>query len=165
MGISRTSPSQLEHNSWSDAQPPDGIVPGLFNMTTSLLDSTPMRHRSQLSNYSDIATLLTGLGLGHHIQHFVNAEIDMSVFPTLNEQDLINLGIKALGARRRIMMAIQNMNQLANMQQDHLMQQQQHQQNNNNQQSSSSSPPTPLRGFRFNGSAAPGDERRSSGGT
>lgn len=163
MGISRTSPSQLEHNSWSDAQPPDGIVPGLFNMTTSLLDSTPMRHRSQLSNYSDIATLLTGLGLGHHIQHFVNAEIDMSVFPTLNEQDLINLGIKALGARRRIMMAIQNMNQLANMQQDHLMQQQ-HQQNNNNNQQSSSSPPTPLRGFRFNGSAAPGDERRSSGG-
>ncbi|XP_070492413.1 protein bicaudal C isoform X2 [Chironomus tepperi] len=161
MGISRTSPSQLEHNSWSDAQPPDGIVPGLFNMTTSLLDSTPMRHRSQLSNYSDIATLLTGLGLGHHIQHFVNAEIDMSVFPTLNEQDLINLGIKALGARRRIMMAIQNMNQLANMHQDHIQQQQ-----NNSQQSSSnqhSSPPTPLRGFRFNGSAAPGDERRSSG--
>lgn len=165
MGISRTSPSQLEQNSWSDAQPSDGIVPGLFNMTTSLLDSSPMRHRSQLSNYSDIATLLTGLGLGHHIQHFVNAEIDMIVFPTLNEQDLINLGIKALGARRRIMMAIQNMNQLANMQQDHMM----HSQNTSQQSTSSSnsiqhtSPPTPLRGFRFNGSAAPGDERRSSG--
>lgn len=97
MGISRTSPSQLENQSWTDSQPCEGAVPGLFNMTTSLLDTTPMRNRSQLSSYHDIATLLTGLGLGHHIQLFVKAEIDMSVFPTLNEQDLINLGIRALG--------------------------------------------------------------------
>jgi protein bicaudal C len=152
MNLSRTSPSQMESlqstNAWIESQPPDGTVAGLFNLTTSILESTPVRQRNQLSKYNDIATLLTGLGLEHHIHHFINAEIDMTVFPTLTEPDLINLGIKALGARRRILMAVQGM--CANIQQE-MMQQ-------------ASSPPTPLRGLRFNGSAAPGDERRSSSG-
>jgi protein bicaudal C len=73
-------------------------------MTTSLLDSTPARTRAQLSKYNDIETLLTGIGLQHHVQNLIDGEIDMTVFPTLTETDLINLGIKPLGARRRIMM-------------------------------------------------------------
>jgi hypothetical protein len=73
-------------------------------MTTSLLDSTPARQRRQLSKYNDIETLLTGIGMQHHVQHFIDGEIDMTVFPTLTESDLINLGVKPLGARRRIMM-------------------------------------------------------------
>jgi protein bicaudal C len=120
-------------------------------MTTTLLDSTPARQRSQLSKYTDIETLLTGIGLQHHVQHFIDGEIDMTVFPTLTEQDLINLGIKPLGARRRIMMAVQEMASRINIQHE-MMQQQQVQH---------TSPPTPL---RFNGSVAPGDERRSSNG-
>lgn len=153
-GISRTSPTPLENahsgNSWIDSHPSD--VAGLFNMTTSLLDSTPTRQRNQLSKYTDIETLLTGIGLHHHVQHFIDGEIDMTVFPTLTEQDLINLGIKPLGARRRIMMAVQEMASRLSIHQD-LMNQQppiQH-----------TSPPTPL---RFNGSVAPGDERRSTSG-
>lgn len=80
------------NNTWIDAQS-EGIVGGLFNMTTSLLDSTPNRQRHQLSKYNDIETLLTGIGLQHHVQHFIDGEIDMTVFPTLTEQDLINLGV------------------------------------------------------------------------
>lgn len=134
-----------------DAQPSEGAVGGLFNMTTSMLDSTPVRHRQQLSKYNDIETLLTGIGLQHYVQHLIDGEIDMTVFPTLTEPDLLNLGIKALGARRRIMMAVQEMSSRINFQHD-VMQQ---------QQNAHTSPPTPL---RFNGSVAPGDERRSSNG-
>jgi protein bicaudal C len=120
-------------------------------MTTSMLDSTPVRQRNQLSKFNDIETLLTGIGLQHHVQSFIDGEIDMTVFPTLTEQDLLNLGIKALGARRRIMMAVTEMSSRINMQHDMMQQQQQ----------IHTTPPTPL---RFNGSVAPGDERRSSSG-
>lgn len=75
----------------------------------------------------------------------------MTVFPTLTEQDLINLGVRPLGARRRILMAVQEMASRLTFQQDMMKQAQiQH-----------TSPPTPL---RFNGSVAPGDERRSTSG-
>lgn len=122
----------------------------LNNMTTTMLDSTPSRQRHQLPKYSDVETLLTNIGLHHHVQTFIDGEIDMTVFPTLNEQDLVNLGIKQLGARRRIMMAVQEMISRHNMQHEMMQQQIQH-----------TSPPTPL---RFNGSSAPGDERRFSNG-
>lgn len=145
-GISRTSPAPLETtltgNAWVDAHPPEA---SMYNMTTSLLDSTPHRQRAQLSKYNDIETLLIAIGLQHHVQHFIDGEIDMTVFPTLNEQDLINLGVKPLGARRRIMMAVQEMSSRINMQQ---------------QQTQQTSPPTPL---RFSGSLAPGKERSSLG--
>jgi len=162
-GLSRTSPVPLENthasSAWSDASPHVADSSGLFNMTTSLLDSTPARQRNQLSKYHDVTTLLTGLGLEHHVQHFIQGEIDMTVFPTLTEQDLINLGIKTLGARRRIMMAVHDVASRINMQHE-MMQAQQHQQAHLNN-CVQTSPPTPL---RFSGSAAPGDERRSSNG-
>lgn len=192
MNISRTSPSVMEspmpNNAWIESMPENNAT-GLFNMTTSVLDTTPIRNRQNFSKYDDIVTLLTGLGLEQCIQNFINAEVDMTVFPTLTEHDLASMGIKTLGARRRILIAVQaHLNNC--MQQEFLMQnqrsatpptmpmrappqqQQQHQQAPQQfspplqqQQQQSLSPPTPLRGIRFNGSAAPGDERRSSNGT
>lgn len=146
-GLSRTSPVPTENfngnHNWRDQE-------GLFgSMTTSMLDSTPHRQRHQLSKYNDVTSLLNGLGLQHHIQHFISGEIDMTVFPTLTEHDLINLGVKTLGARRRIIMAIQDLASRKNLE---LMQQQQQAQNE-----VFASPP------KFSGSAAPGAERRSSG--
>lgn len=72
-GLSRTSPTPLENsnnNSWYDTTRND--FGGMFNMTTSLLDSTPVRQRNQLSKYNDITTLLTSLGLEHHIRKLLN---------------------------------------------------------------------------------------------
>lgn len=153
-GLSRTSPTPIENqsnnNAWIEAQP-DGLYP---SMTTSLMDSTPQRQRQQISKYKDIATLLASIGLQQYIQHFIDAEIDMTVFPTLTDEDLQhNLGITTLGARRRIMMAVKEIASRINIHQE-LMKQK-------NPSQHSSSPPTPL---RFNGSSAPGDERRSSTG-
>ncbi|CRL00989.1 CLUMA_CG014408, isoform A [Clunio marinus] len=151
-GISRTSPTPIENpqsgNVWVDSAPHENNIGGIFNnVTTSLLETTPVRTRDQISKYQDIETLLTGIRMQHHVQSFIDGEIDMTVFPTLNEVDLLNLGIKPLGARRRIMMAVQEVASRINLQ--HELQQQIQQ----------ASPPTPL---RFNGSVAPGDERRSS---
>lgn len=74
-GLSRTSPNTLENshnnnntangNQWLDQQQYD-----LISMTTSLLDSTPLRQRIHLSKYNDIASLLTCLGLENHIRKF-----------------------------------------------------------------------------------------------
>ena len=85
-----------------------------------------------------------------NIEHFINGEIDMTVFPTLNERDLLNLGVKPLGARRRIMMAVHEMASRINMQMHHQQKQQ-----------TTSTLPTPIP-LRFSGSAAPGDERKAS---
>lgn len=70
--------------------------------------------------------------------NFVNNEVDISVFFTLSDEDLIKLGIKALGARRRILMAICEMSF------------------KNKQDSFSKNTAA------FSGSVAPGAERRGS---
>lgn len=153
MGLSRTSPSQMETqniNNWVESNPSDHNIAGLFHMT-SALDATPIRNRQHLSKCNQVEALLTNLQLGHYIHNFVDAEIDMTVFLTLTEQDLINLDIRALGARRRILLAIRDMT--TSIQQEFM------QQNTTPSPAQNGTPPTPLRGLRFNGSAAPGDER------
>ncbi|XP_053696138.1 protein bicaudal C [Sabethes cyaneus] len=155
LGISQTSPVPMEacNLSWgssSGSSGGGGAAGGdsRLNMTTTMIDVTPMRQREQLSQYNDVTSILTNLGLEHYIKNFINGEIDMTVFQTLTDQDLLNLEIKPLGARRKILMAIHDLytrhhgNPFANM----------------SPASSSSSM------SRFSGSAAPGAERRTSSG-
>ncbi|XP_065075230.1 protein bicaudal C [Ochlerotatus camptorhynchus] len=150
LGLSQTSPVPLEacDLSWvnSSGGSSSSGNESRLNMTTTMIEVTPMRQREQLSQYNDVTSILTNLGLEHYIKNFIKGEIDMSVFQTLTDQDLLNLDIKPLGARRRILMAIHDMytrhhgNPFANM----------------SPSSSSMS--------RFSGSAAPGAERRTSSG-
>lgn len=162
LGLSQTSPAPLEacDLSWANTSSGSGGSGGgggggggsvagsdsRLNLTTTMIDVTPVRQREQLSQYNDVTSILTGLGLEHYIKNFINGEIDMTVFQTLTDQDLLNLDIKPLGARRKILMAIHDLftrqhgNPFANM----------------SPASSSSSM------SRFSGSAAPGAERRTS---
>uniref|UniRef100_A0A8D8G680 Protein bicaudal C n=3 Tax=Culex pipiens TaxID=7175 RepID=A0A8D8G680_CULPI len=158
LGLSQTSPAPLEacDLSWANTSSGSGGSGGggaagsdsRLNLTTTMIDVTPVRQREQLSQYNDVTSILTGLGLDHYIKNFINGEIDMTVFQTLTDQDLLNLDIKPLGARRKILMAIHDLftrqhgNPFANM----------------SPASSSSSM------SRFSGSAAPGAERRTSSG-
>ncbi|XP_055643769.1 protein bicaudal C [Toxorhynchites rutilus septentrionalis] len=159
LGLSQTSPVPLEacDLSWANSSGSSGGGGGggsaagsdsRLNMTTTMIEVTPMRQREQLSQYNDVTSILTSLGLEHYIKNFINGEIDMTVFQTLTDQDLLNLDIKPLGARRKILMAIHDLytrqhgNPFANM----------------SPASSSSSM------SRFSGSAAPGAERRTSSG-
>lgn len=155
LGLSQTSPAPLEacDLSWANTSGGSGGSSGgaagsdsRLNLTTTMIDVTPVRQREQLSQYNDVTSILTGLGLEHYIKNFINGEIDMTVFQTLTDTDLLNLDIKPLGARRKILMAIHDLytrqhgNPFANM----------------SPASSSSSM------SRFSGSAAPGAERRTS---
>ncbi|XP_061513633.1 protein bicaudal C [Anopheles gambiae] len=127
-----------------------GAADSRHNMTTTMIEVTPRHQREQMSQYNDVTTILTGLGLEHYIKNFINGEIDMTVFQTLTDQDLLNLDIKPLGARRRILMAIHDLSV---------------RQGGGLFGSSALSPSAlPSSLSRFSGSAAPGAERRSSSG-
>ena len=54
-----------------------------------------------------MSTFLTNLGLARLIPKFEAEEIDMSVLPYLTEENLEYLGVNTLGARLRLVNAIQ----------------------------------------------------------
>ncbi|XP_026463078.1 protein bicaudal C-like isoform X2 [Ctenocephalides felis] len=64
-------------------------------------------HGSQIEvmNKNDLSVLLAANGLEKYIEIFESHEIDLKTFCSLNEHDLIQIGIKAWGARRRMLMA------------------------------------------------------------
>ncbi|XP_020810141.1 protein bicaudal C [Drosophila serrata] len=164
MGLSCTSPAPIDTaddngNGGAGAGAGAGgggggswrLPPGLgspygLSATTGLLDATPVNRRMQLAQHKDIQTLLTSLGLEHYIKIFVLNEIDLEVFTTLTEENLMELGIAAFGARKKLLAAIHTL--LANEAACSSMPSSSSSQN-------SSSP-------RFSGSAAPGAERRPS---
>ena len=79
------------------------------------------------------------------VEVFVTNEIDLEMFTTLTEDNLMELGITAFGARKKLLLAIHTL--LAN------------------EASSSSMPSSSFANTsspRFSGSAAPGAERRPS---
>lgn len=73
MGLSRTSPAPIETvddlTSWPRGLAGTGILasPYCLGATTGIVDSTPTNRRLQLSQYKDIHSLLTALGLEHYI--------------------------------------------------------------------------------------------------
>uniref|UniRef100_W8C9I3 Protein bicaudal C n=2 Tax=Ceratitis capitata TaxID=7213 RepID=W8C9I3_CERCA len=162
MALSRTSPGVLE--SADDSIWPRNVHGMNFNncaggnaapispyglgVTVGLLDATPTNRRLKLSQHKDIHTLLTSLGLEHYIKTFITNEIDLEMFTTLNEDNLLELGISAFGARRKLLLAISTL-----------------QSNDANTTGMPVVPGPPSSSNvspRFSGSAAPGAERRPS---
>ncbi|XP_050076914.1 protein bicaudal C [Anopheles maculipalpis] len=169
LGLSQSSPAPVEacDLSWantssssgsggngaaniSTSSSSSGATDSRHNLTTTMIEVTPRHQREQMAQYNDVTTILTGLGLEHYIKNFINGEIDMTVFQTLTDQDLLNLDIKPLGARRRILMAIHDLSARPG----------------SGLFGSSALSPSGLPSAlsRFSGSAAPGAERRSSSG-
>lgn len=134
LGLSRTSPFSLEtvrkSNDWdhNDASP-YGLV-----KTTGIVDSGPSN--MLYGHYKDMQSLLISLGLEHYIDTFHINEVDLDVFATMTPENLTTLGIQAFGARKKLLMAIHQLN---------------------------ASKLNMSRSTRFSGSAAPGAERRISG--
>ena len=58
----------------------------------------------------EIRRWLEGLGLGEHLQAFVDNEIDLEAAGELNEQDLRELGL-AMGPRKKLLRAIAALNE------------------------------------------------------
>ncbi|XP_048481736.1 protein bicaudal C [Plutella xylostella] len=59
--------------------------------------------------YRQLADLLMQLGLGKYIELFKKHELDMSTFASLSEADLSELGVTAFGARRKMLLVIQEL--------------------------------------------------------
>lgn len=76
--------------------------------TSNLLDHTPtsMINRITNSTWADLPQMLTSLGLEKYVTLLTSHEIDLTTFPSLTEQDLLILGVKSFGARRKMMLAI-----------------------------------------------------------
>lgn len=72
LGLSQTSPAPLEacDLSWVNNSGGSSSSSGnesRLNMTTTMIEVTPMRQREQLSQYNDVTSILTSLGLEHYI--------------------------------------------------------------------------------------------------
>ncbi|XP_075993308.1 protein bicaudal C homolog 1 [Genypterus blacodes] len=59
---------------------------------------------------SDLPELFSRLGLGKYTDVFQQQEIDLQTFLTLTDQDLKELGITTFGARRKMLLAISELN-------------------------------------------------------
>eukprot|EP00066_Takifugu_rubripes_P012000 XP_011601266.1 PREDICTED: protein bicaudal C homolog 1 isoform X2 [Takifugu rubripes] len=59
---------------------------------------------------SDLPELFSNLGLGKYTDVFQQQEIDLQTFLTLTDQDLKELGITTFGARRKMLLAISELN-------------------------------------------------------
>ncbi|XP_018561883.1 protein bicaudal C [Anoplophora glabripennis] len=80
--------------------------------TSNILDhtSTHVLNRVTTSSWTDLPGMLSALGLERYITVFTTHEIDLTTFSTLTDQDLIEIGINAFGARRKILLAISELN-------------------------------------------------------
>lgn len=78
-----------------------------FN-TSNIIENTPSHILSRVisSDWPDLPSMLTSLGLDRYIGVFNQHEIDLTTFGTLTDQDLMEIGINAFGARRKILLAI-----------------------------------------------------------
>ncbi|XP_067932414.1 protein bicaudal C homolog 1-like isoform X2 [Watersipora subatra] len=64
------------------------------------------QYNSNTSDNSDMAELLRKLSLDKYTDLFNQQEIDLATFTTLNDQDLKEIGINTLGARKKMLAAI-----------------------------------------------------------
>ncbi|XP_066139863.1 protein bicaudal C [Euwallacea fornicatus] len=123
-GVSNTSPGAFlsdkykrEDEMWHLNSPRPNEMPILqpanpVMNTSNLLDPTPSHvwHRVSTNSWQDLPSMLTAMKLDHYVQLFKEHEIDLTIFSTLTDQDLVDIGITAFGARRRILLAISEIN-------------------------------------------------------
>ncbi|KAB0796661.1 hypothetical protein PPYR_10722 [Photinus pyralis] len=123
-GISHTSPGSLQLESSSNKE--DDIwkttatkldttfsSPSTSGLNTSnFLDHTPSNviNRITSSHWPDLISLLTSIRLEKYVGLFTSHEIDLTTFLSLTDQDLIELGVTAFGARRKMLLIISELN-------------------------------------------------------
>lgn len=84
-----------------------------MNSTPTIQDSLGLNSNSNVNSTKvepDISDVLTRLGLSKYIQVFQQQEVDYQTFLTLTESDLKELGITTFGPRKKILIAIKDLN-------------------------------------------------------
>lgn len=76
--------------------------------TSNYMDHTSRRTLNHItsSKWSDLASLLASLDLEKYIGLFSSHEVDLSTFPSLTDRDLVEIGVTAFGARRKMLLVI-----------------------------------------------------------
>lgn len=84
-----------------------------MNSTPTIQDSLGLNTNSNINSTKvepDISDVLTRLGLSKYMQVFQQQEVDYQTFLTLTESDLKELGITTFGPRKKILIAIKDLN-------------------------------------------------------
>ncbi|VVC95642.1 unnamed protein product [Leptidea sinapis] len=68
---------------------------------------------SKPCRYQQLYDLLQNIGLSKYIDLFKSQELDMSTFMSLNDADLSELGVTAFGARRKMLLVIEELQKSA----------------------------------------------------
>lgn len=116
----------INRDLWKDSKPLNAPVPspspmweyssarkrfefGLSNSNHA--DSATLPTKTLVwSSETDLAELFSKLGLGKYTDVFQQQEIDLPTFMTMNDNDLRMLGISTFGARRKMLLAIADLN-------------------------------------------------------
>uniref|UniRef100_A0A087X4E4 Bicaudal C homolog 2 n=1 Tax=Poecilia formosa TaxID=48698 RepID=A0A087X4E4_POEFO len=106
--VSSSSPSSSSPS--SPSTPPPGFPSfSVFSSSLNRCRSDNQRSPSPLVT-DDLPELLSELGLIKYIDLFEQQEIDYQTFLTLSDEDLKEIGISTFGARRKMMLAISDLN-------------------------------------------------------
>lgn len=83
-----------------------------FHNTSNILDHTPTHliNRVTTNQWSDLPSLLNSLDLDRYVSLFVQQEVDLPTFATLSDKDLMTIGVTAFGSRRKMLLAISELN-------------------------------------------------------
>ncbi|XP_064605068.1 protein bicaudal C homolog 1-B-like isoform X2 [Liolophura sinensis] len=111
----------VDRDPWKDsAKAPVNPAPGEYpsprrrydySMNSSNhLDGAILPPKSVNLPKTDLAELFSKMGLGKYSDLFQQQEIDLATFRTLTDEDLKELGITTFGARRKMLLAIADMN-------------------------------------------------------
>lgn len=82
---------------------------GTHNVAAKANDCISQDRRSRLAEMGGVHVWLERLGLEKYKQTFDSNEVDEIALPMLTEKDLINMGITAVGAKRKLYCAIQEL--------------------------------------------------------
>ncbi|XP_052070430.1 protein bicaudal C homolog 1-A-like isoform X1 [Mytilus californianus] len=122
---------EIEHDPWNDQQtvphkkplnPAPGEYPSPRKKYDMCLSSSNHVDSGALPQVKpwwttsiELAELFSKLGLGKYTDLFQQQEIDLSTFLTLTDQDLRELGVSTFGARRKMLLAITDLNKRKSM--------------------------------------------------
>ncbi|KAJ8714866.1 hypothetical protein PYW08_004847 [Mythimna loreyi] len=110
--FSHTSPGPINLND-NDAVTPEKawnrselVRPNIAEPALSPPQAAPQSPPNNTCRYQQLIALLRDVGLHKYIDLFKKHELDMSTFTSLNEADLIEIGVTAFGARRKMLLLI-----------------------------------------------------------
>ncbi|XP_025087615.1 protein bicaudal C homolog 1-like isoform X1 [Pomacea canaliculata] len=114
----------IDRDPWKDSKPcghtpPLNRAPGEFPSPRKKYEygRSPCIPAENSIGKTDLVEVFSDLGLGKYTDLFQQQEIDLATFLTLTDQDLRELGISTFGARRKMLLAIADMNKQRTLQQ------------------------------------------------